>query len=445
MLMIRSKQKLFFTAVILALLFCLAGTLVFAAKTEIQYPGATEADTATFPAYVKYLFNFSIIISGVIAFGVLVYNGFLYLTSAGEPGVMKDAVDKIIGAFLGVVILLSSYLILTTINPDLANLTLNELSPASGVYLIDAENKKHYVADSTPSLGFTPVSVQFISPKKDLLAVYERFDSSAMPIENTEQPNASAGFSSNSIYFLWNRPGVYLYPATDFKGYPRYLGLGTYNLSSVNFDNKTQSIKFINKDTPIGAVLFTDYDQRGKCAITGYGGGSASGSEISNLSSPPAGNYFGANMPGDISSLAVFYVQPAGVTGQVTFYDDIDCTGNRCIYKQIDGLKNEPDLLANKSLYFMDKNKDYKEIAKNFDGSFKLLNENIVSFEINGNFGVVLNAAAQFAGRCQLFLKPSGTNCVPTLNGSYVYDTGLSTLLSKKNKVRAFSIIPLSK
>ncbi|GAI38764.1 unnamed protein product, partial [marine sediment metagenome] len=49
-----------------------------------------------------------------------VYGGFLYLISAGAPVKMIAAKDQITGGILGLVILLSSYLILTTINPQLA-------------------------------------------------------------------------------------------------------------------------------------------------------------------------------------------------------------------------------------------------------------------------------------------------------------------------------------
>ena len=71
------------------------------------------------PDYVKYIFNFAIIIAGAVAFGVTVLGGIRWLTSAGDPSKLRDAKDQIFAAFLGLIILLSSYLILTTINPQL--------------------------------------------------------------------------------------------------------------------------------------------------------------------------------------------------------------------------------------------------------------------------------------------------------------------------------------
>ncbi len=97
---------------------------------EVDYPtigGVRPQDTSfTLPEYVKYIFNFSLAISVLIAFAVLVYSGIRYLTSAGNPVVHKDAKDHIFAAFLGIAVLLFSYLILTTINPQLVFLSIPE-------------------------------------------------------------------------------------------------------------------------------------------------------------------------------------------------------------------------------------------------------------------------------------------------------------------------------
>jgi len=120
-----------------AILFLLFGLGVFAQRElEIQYPTVPGATTPTtvegtqLPDYVKYLFNFAIIIAGAVAFGVIVWGGVRWLTSAGDPSKLKDAKDQIFAAFLGLIILLSSYLILTTINPQLAIFEVSEIETA---------------------------------------------------------------------------------------------------------------------------------------------------------------------------------------------------------------------------------------------------------------------------------------------------------------------------
>ncbi len=99
---------------------------------EIEYPdvpGAPSLETVEteIPAYVRYIFNFSIWITGLIAFGALIYGGFRYLTSTGKPEAIQDAKNWISAAFLGILILMSSWFILTNINPELKKLQIGKL------------------------------------------------------------------------------------------------------------------------------------------------------------------------------------------------------------------------------------------------------------------------------------------------------------------------------
>ena len=80
---------------------------------------------ATLPQLVQYFFNFAIAIGGIAAFAMLVLGGFRFLTSAGNPTSQKDAKDIITSAVIGLLLLLSSYLLLQVINPDI--LTLKDI------------------------------------------------------------------------------------------------------------------------------------------------------------------------------------------------------------------------------------------------------------------------------------------------------------------------------
>lgn len=116
------SRKLFY---IFLFAFLTLSGFVFAQKQlEIDYPEIggwkpTEIAKDVLPNYVNYIFNFSIAISGLIAFIVLIYSGVRYMASVGNPTIQKDAKGRIFSALLGILILLSSYLILTSINPRL--------------------------------------------------------------------------------------------------------------------------------------------------------------------------------------------------------------------------------------------------------------------------------------------------------------------------------------
>lgn len=92
-------------------------------ELEIKYPTVPGAETPTtvksLPSYINYIFNLSLLIAGLVVFASLLYGGLKYLTSAGSPSAMGDAKDRIFSSLLGLVIILSSYLILTTVNPQL--------------------------------------------------------------------------------------------------------------------------------------------------------------------------------------------------------------------------------------------------------------------------------------------------------------------------------------
>ena len=75
------------------------------------------------------LYTYIISIAGVIALIALIIGGILFLTSSGEPEKLSKAKKQILAAFFGIIILLSSYLILRTINPDLVSFEIPSLEP----------------------------------------------------------------------------------------------------------------------------------------------------------------------------------------------------------------------------------------------------------------------------------------------------------------------------
>ncbi len=127
----RKKQKLISLFLLLFLLFGV--NFVFA--LEIDYPRLPGTEPPqdflkTAPAeeipslYVKYLFNLVIWLVGIIAFGALIYGGIKYLISTGKAEAMASAREQISAVFFGVLILLSSFFILKTLNPQLTILKL---------------------------------------------------------------------------------------------------------------------------------------------------------------------------------------------------------------------------------------------------------------------------------------------------------------------------------
>jgi hypothetical protein len=98
---------------------------VKAVETLINYPAIGAEDItweSSLPQIIKYIYLFAVGICGAVALLSILLGAIKYIGASGNPSKMGDAKEQIFSAILGVVILLSSYLILNTINPDLVNL-----------------------------------------------------------------------------------------------------------------------------------------------------------------------------------------------------------------------------------------------------------------------------------------------------------------------------------
>jgi len=119
----KNKRFLLIFSLLLVLGFLSAST---AWGLEVNWPtapgGKNLTDDSTLVDFVEYLYRWGILLGGLAAFFALIMAGFRYLTSVGDPMKMKDARDRIIAAILGLVLLLSTYLILNTLNPELTTL-----------------------------------------------------------------------------------------------------------------------------------------------------------------------------------------------------------------------------------------------------------------------------------------------------------------------------------
>src|SRR3989338_8271723 len=82
------------------------------------------------PTYLKGLFKVGIAAAGVLAFLVIVWGGFTYLSTDAFTG-KEEGKERIKRAVGGLVLALGAYIILRTINPSLVNLDLNFGGPLS--------------------------------------------------------------------------------------------------------------------------------------------------------------------------------------------------------------------------------------------------------------------------------------------------------------------------
>ncbi len=105
-------------------------------ETEVQYPQIegefhpVSLSPDGFPEYLRYIIRFFTIGAGIVVFGALVYGGFLWMTSGGEPLKLQKSRSRLISAFAGLVIVIASYMLLSSINPTLVELQEIDITKA---------------------------------------------------------------------------------------------------------------------------------------------------------------------------------------------------------------------------------------------------------------------------------------------------------------------------
>lgn len=81
------------------------------------------------PQYINYLFVFGLGAIAILALAQMMVGGLTYILAAGNVANKVNAKDTIKQALIGLGLLLVSYLLLNTINPDLVNLRNPNLTP----------------------------------------------------------------------------------------------------------------------------------------------------------------------------------------------------------------------------------------------------------------------------------------------------------------------------
>ena len=205
------KKIIIAAASFFALLGILTAGLSLAMPLENNYPviGNNSAPTSTrsdFTSFIKYGFNIAIIASALIAFCMMVYGGFQYLSSAGNTSRTKIALDTIYSAFLGLAVILCSWIFLSTINPRLVTVEMPTITPiGDGVKVTLKDGAIYTYTSSVPSFDGTVVSVEF-SP-----ASYDVYSYSEPEWKGTKsQLDGSTSIAAKSLQITGKIPGVYL-------------------------------------------------------------------------------------------------------------------------------------------------------------------------------------------------------------------------------------------
>lgn len=121
----KMKNKILILIIILAGLFTAINAPVYSAEQGYQFleklPSFATAPSpgAGLSSYLQWLFVFAISFAGIAAVSMIIIGGIQYITAYGNPSQIENAKNRIYQALLGLLLIVSAWLILYTINPDL--------------------------------------------------------------------------------------------------------------------------------------------------------------------------------------------------------------------------------------------------------------------------------------------------------------------------------------
>jgi hypothetical protein len=309
----------------------------------------TITESSKLPDFVLYLFNFGVILGFSVIFISLAIAGVLFFFSPFKPDLRERAKDRITGSISGLLILIFTYLIVTTINPKLSMFTMGdplqeqtlEISQNSqienpGVYLFknsscDISDPKQYllISSSTNDLGEFNRNVsssKIVHSNSNNIAyvsiLYENpnFFGKCQYIDpNSSCVNSSPAFATSASVHIYDfdpkGDGIYFFRKPCFNSNSRATTreiienckkTGYYYISNSQikdiFFSKLENLKFTN--VPDKEKICIKYDSSGNCASKDFP--SLGGENISSFI-----------IHGDYVIILVYYKHKSGIASDI--------------------------------------------------------------------------------------------------------------------------------
>lgn len=114
-----SIKKTAIITVFMSAIFVSANLMIAKAyEPLVRLPGLPAEGEITLSQYIVGLYNFLLSIVGIVAVMMLIIGGMKYIAAAGNASIIADAKDTISNAIFGLLLALLSWVIVSTINPD---------------------------------------------------------------------------------------------------------------------------------------------------------------------------------------------------------------------------------------------------------------------------------------------------------------------------------------
>ncbi len=276
------KYPLLFLAVLV--LFLTVSQTVFALENDYPTIGGIKLDkNSTLPDFIAYFFYLAVGFAGIVGVLSIVIAGITLLASAGNPASQGAARERIFGSILGIVLLMFSITLLSTINPQLIDPNQPALTTTvgAGLYLVNSSDNfivaPPYQADTSNLLeGFNKLVYICKNPTNSPDLLVYRY---SLPGLDDNDPDADVVtlqcgkstdiFGTYSYKTAYKQPGVYLFKGAGCTGISTEVITNTGTLPK-EFERKVTSALIVNgagdNDPHYGFVLTADPNNQGTCS-----------------------------------------------------------------------------------------------------------------------------------------------------------------------------------
>ncbi|MCX6796684.1 MAG: hypothetical protein NTW06_04285, partial [Candidatus Falkowbacteria bacterium] len=86
-------------------------------------------NTQTIAEYIKQIYKYLIGIVAIVAVVVMMLGGIIWITAGGNPSRVGEAKSWITASLTGLILVMFSYVILKTVNPELVNFKVQTITP----------------------------------------------------------------------------------------------------------------------------------------------------------------------------------------------------------------------------------------------------------------------------------------------------------------------------
>ena len=313
-----------------SLVFTLFLNVKFAYALEIQYPRIPFLPIieqgSKLPVFISYFFGLGIYLAGALAVVSLAIGGVQFIFSGVSPESRSSAKERITGAIIGLVLTLSSFIILRTINPVFITPSLTPLGEVAGIFYTngtedrsapESEADTDNIPGGFESLiykcaqdAYSPTLLVWQFPEKNFGGELEASVERLTCGKDTNIRNIG------SFKWAFETPGVYYFTKTNCEGFMSGANLSNTQEIGEPFKGNIKSIKIINDtayDINYGVILHKEINFRGDCSLPLMESGCENG--CCNITLPTSSiNIFTPNQdkPETSGNGVVFYSKPFG-------------------------------------------------------------------------------------------------------------------------------------